>query len=79
MSEWIDARLELPKDGELVLAVKQLKNGSRDICLARCIRNFHCYDPVKKESYTGSYWACGGNNNVIMWMPLPEIPKFSEN
>ena len=79
LSAWINAKQELPENGELVLAVKLLKNGTRDICLARCIRNYEFYDPVNKVRYTGNYWACGGSNNVVMWMPLPGIPEDNEN
>lgn len=73
---WHNAEIELPPDGERVLAVKQLKSGLRDICLAHCIRNWEHFDYATKTTHIGPYWVtCGGNNNVIYWMPLPKIPE----
>lgn len=72
--EWRDTKKELPEKGITVLAVKQLKNGTMDYCLAKCIQNYRYYDTAKRELIDGPYWTCGGNNNVILWMPLPEIP-----
>ena len=38
MSEWISVKERLPEDDQVsVLAVKQLKDGRRDVCIARCI------------------------------------------
>ena len=65
---------ELPGKDVLVLAVKQLKNGTRDYCLAKCNPNYRYFDTEKREIIDGPYWTCSGNNNVIAWMPLPEIP-----
>ena len=72
--EWIRVEDRLPKDQETVLAVKQLKSGERSICLAYCIAKYEHYDPVTGETTVGPYWVCGGNNNIIRWMPLPEMP-----
>lgn len=71
---WKDPAQELPEDNMLVLAVKQLKSGRRDYCLARCTTNYRYYDTEKREIVNGPYWTCGGSNNVIAWMPLPGIP-----
>ncbi len=68
----MDAKTDLPENGVPVLAVKQLRNGSRDITIAICYRD---YDIETGEYRYGPYWACGGNNNIIYWMPLPEIPE----
>lgn len=75
MEEWRSVEEELPKDGETVLAVKELKSGVRDICLARCIRNYEYHDYRTKTTHIGPYWICSGNNNILFWMPLPEIPE----
>ena len=72
---WIDAKEELPLTSETVLAVKELKNGTRSTCMARCIRDYEFIDPVTHERYTAPYWTCGGNNNIVYWMPLPSIPE----
>lgn len=72
---WISAALELPKDGVPVLAVKEKANGSRDICIAHCIREFRYHDYETGEEKVKPYWCCGGNNNIIYWMPLPKIPE----
>ena len=32
------------------------------------------HDYVTGEDIVEPYWVCGGNNNVIFWQPLPEIP-----
>lgn len=72
---WHNAKIDLPESNVLVLAVKELKNGTRDICLARCWRDYeyHNYETGKDEKT--DRWVCGGNNNIIYWMPLPKIPE----
>ena len=72
---WISTADQIPPDGELVLAVKELRNGTRDICLTRCLHNYRYMDVVTKEFRTEPYWCCGGSNNIICWMPLPKIPE----
>ena len=72
---WINAALEIPPDEKTVLAVKELKNGRREICLAYCIADYTYRDPRTGETSVGPYWCCGGNNNIIYWMPLPKIPE----
>jgi hypothetical protein len=72
---WIGVKDRLPEDDRAVLAVKQLKDGRRDMCLARCIPNYECYDVETRSIIKNPYWVCGGNNNIIYWMPLPEPPK----
>lgn len=72
--QWISSAAQLPEDGVDVLAVKELKSGQRDICIARCMRNFEYYDVESGEKRTKPYWVCGGNNNILYWMPLPEMP-----
>lgn len=75
MTVWYNAALDLPKEGQDVLAVKELKNGRREICIARCIPEWEYTDPVTLETSVAPYWVCGGNNNIIYWMPLPKIPE----
>ena len=74
-NDWISVKDRLPEDDRTVLAVKQLKDGRRDMCLARCIPNYECYDVETRSIIKKPYWVCGGNNNIIYWMPLPEQPK----
>lgn len=75
MTDWINVNDRLPDSGVTVLAVKQLKNGRRDVTLAYCIREYERYDPVTRTYSTEPYWVCGGNNNILWWMPLPPMPK----
>ncbi len=76
MSErWISTADRLPGEEQEVLAVKELKDGRRSICIARCLLEFEHYDPVTLKKYKAPYWVCGGNNNVIYWMDLPEVPN----
>ena len=72
---WINAKLELPKNHQTVLAVKELKSGQRDICIAYCIPEYTRKDYATGETVTEPYWVCQGNNNIIYWMPLPKIPE----
>ena len=72
---WISVKERLPEDDRTVLAVKQLKDGRRDMCLARCIPDWEYYDAAAQITRKKPYWVCGGNNNIIYWMPLPEMPK----
>lgn len=76
MSDWIDVNDRVPDTDRAVLAVKQLKNGTRNICIARCYEHWERFDPkVGHNVLAGPYWVCGGNNNIIYWCELPEIPK----
>jgi len=72
---WHDAVTDPPENDVLVLAVKQLKNGTRDICLARCQRDFEYFDYVTGVKAKKDWWICGGNNNILYWMPLPKMPE----
>lgn len=72
---WIDVRDALPDSEQRVLAVKQLKDGRRDICIAYCNLCWPHYNVKTREMEIGPYWVCGGNNNVIYWQPLPEMPE----
>lgn len=74
MTEWIDVHDQLPENDVTVLAVKQLKDGRRDVCLARCLLEWEHYDRYTKTYTTMPYWITGGNNNIIAWMPLPDLP-----
>jgi len=73
-NQWIPVSEQLPETNTTVLAVKELKSGQRQICIAHCIRDYEHYDPVENKKWIGPYWVCGGNNNIIYWMALPEIP-----
>ena len=74
MVVWHNAAIDLPESHVTVLAVKELKSGQRDICLAYCIPDYKHHDYTTGEDITKPYWVCGGNNNIIYWMPLPKIP-----
>lgn len=74
MEKWISVKDQLPETDRAVLAVKQLKSGLRDICIARCIPNYARYHYETKTYTEEPYWVCGGNNNVIYWMDLPDMP-----
>jgi len=72
---WISVKDRLPNAEAVYLAVKEKKNGERDICLARFIPNYPHYDIDLRASVPGPYWVCGGNNNIIFWQPLPDLPE----
>ena len=74
MGPWINVKDQLPENQDTVLIVKQLKSGQRQIGLGYCIREYAHHDYVTGEDRIEPYWVCGGNNNVIFWMPLPEMP-----
>lgn len=75
MSDWINCADRVPDTDRPVLAVKQLKSGQRDICIARCLKHWERYDHTQgKNVECGPYWVCGGNNNIIYWCELPEMP-----
>ena len=63
---WKNARKDFPRDGQQVLCIKELKNGSRTMCFGS-----HWMD----RQYDNGWVTGGGNNNVILWMTLPEIPE----
>lgn len=72
---WISAALELPKAGRRVLAVKELEDGTREICMAYCYPDCTFISSETGEPVKGPHWFCEGNNNIIYWMPLPKIPS----
>lgn len=72
---WHNAALELPPNHEQVLIVKKLKSGVLQIGLGYCIPDYHYHDYYTDTDRVGPYWVCGGNNNVVYWMPLPKIPE----
>ena len=74
-NNWISVNDRLPEKDVTVLAVKQLKSGARDLCLARCIPDWEYTEYPSGEKKRKPYWVCGGNNNIIYWMPLPDIPS----
>lgn len=63
---WMNARTAFPSDGVLVLCIKELKNGSRTMCFGTHWTG---------RQYDNGWVTGGGNNNVICWMKLPEIPE----
>ena len=63
---WRNAKVDVPRDGQQVLCIKELANGRRTMCFGT-----HWQD----RPYDNGWITGGGNNNVIMWMTLPEIPE----
>lgn len=63
---WKNAAMEVPMDGVQVLCIKELKNGSRTMGFG---------SHWKGRPYDDGWITSGGNNNVIAWMTLPEIPE----
>ena len=63
---WRNAAKDFPRDGVQVLCIKELKNGSRTMCFGSHYMGREIAD---------GWVTTGGNNNVIMWMQLPEIPE----
>lgn len=63
---WHNAQLEQPKDGELVLCVKETKKGIRSMCLGTHWAN---------RQWDDGWVTGGGCNNVLWWMPLPRMPE----
>ena len=74
MSEWISTRDRVPDDQKAVLVVKQLKGGQRIIGMGYCIKDYAWKDYRTGEVIRKPYWVCGGSNNVVYWMPLPDLP-----
>ncbi len=75
---WHNALMDPPKTQDPVLAIKQLKNGKKDICIAYCIRNYRWRNPATGVWINEDKWVCQGNNNIIFWMPLPKMPEVEE-
>ncbi|MBR3334328.1 MAG: hypothetical protein IKG23_08580 [Clostridia bacterium] len=63
---WRNAKTDVPRDGVQVLCIKELKNARRTMCFG---------SHWKDRQYDDGWVTGGGNNNVIMWMTLPEIPE----
>ena len=57
---WTMVTEKLPKAGEYVLCCTETKAGQKNI-----IRGY----------WADGMWRCGMNNNVIAWMPLPDLPR----
>ena len=76
MDTWIKCTDRVPDTDRPVIAVKRLKSGRTDICIARCYAHWESYDHTAGRNVErGPYWVCGGNNNIIYWTELPEIPE----
>lgn len=73
-SGWISVADQLPENQGTVLIVKELKSGQRQIGLGYCIREYKHHDYATGEDRIEPYWVCGGNNNVIYWQALPDLP-----
>jgi len=67
---WHDAKLDPPPDGQTVLCVKQNKKGLKDYCFGRRYSD--------QKQYNDGWTTGGGCNNVIFWMPLPDIPETGD-
>lgn len=63
---WHDARQDPPPDGLRVLCIKQNKAGRRDYCFG---------SRWASRQWDDGWVTGGGCNNVLYWMPLPEIPE----
>jgi len=64
---WMNANITKPTEGQLVLCVKQTKNGIMDYCFGRW------YGP--NDYYPDGHWTTSGScSNIVLWMPLPRIP-----
>ena len=69
---WHDAKLDPPPCSDRVLCVKLPKNGNKDLCFGAW------YPP--DDLYPEGHWTTSGScNNVIFWMPLPEIPGVGDD
>lgn len=78
MNTWIKCSERVPDTDRPVIALKQLKSGRTDICIARCYAHWERYDHIAGRNVdAGPYWVCGGNNNIIYWMDLPELPEVT--
>lgn len=75
---WHDAKMDPPKTRGTVLAIKQLKDGRREYCLAYCIRDYEWTNPATGVWIREDRWVCQGNNHIIYWMPLPEIQQSGD-
>ena len=57
---WIPCSERLPETEDKVLCCTATKKGVKSIVIGYYMADM-------------KYWACGMNNNVIAWMPLPEV------
>ena len=74
MNGWISVKDRLPENDDSVLIVKQLKDGTRNIAIGYCVPDWRIHNAITGEDRTEPRWVCGGNNNVIYWQPLPDMP-----
>lgn len=72
---WFESSTALPPDNVAVLAVKETKNGNRDLCFARYFADRPRYDAYGDVIGYGAWITSGSCNNIVYWMPLPEIPQ----
>lgn len=64
---WHNAKIDPPEYGVEVLCVKETKAKARSICFGTCWNNY--------AGIEGDRWVTsGGCNNVLYWMPLPNMP-----
>lgn len=61
LPHWIPVTEALPHTDDKVLCCTMTKKGVPGIVIGYYLRGEH-----------GCSWACGMNNNVIAWMPLPD-------
>ena len=74
---WWNAKITQPETADYVICIKQLKNGRQEMCLGSFNRDALQWDPEKRDFVKGpGIWRTnGGNNNVIWWTELPEMPE----
>ena len=72
---WVDANKEVPDTNRTVIVAKRLKNGRIEEGLGRYEQDATAYNPATGRNENRPTWVCAGNNNVIAWCELPELPE----
>lgn len=70
--DWIRTTDRLPENNQSVLVVKQLKNGQPSIGFGSYNADF-----INWKGELDPQWVTsGGCQNVVYWMPVPEVPEM---